>query len=196
GNYIALDMGTWGWSFPQIRSKIMRLWGTGIRNDSRKITGFARDISLISDQEYAGLTMPRAIARFPVDLEDKNLEYSGFYEDGWVAESGYVVLNQLEDGCPLIIRLSVPRLHGSPTAHWAAVSVDGREAARQITVGGDVFFKLESLKVGRHKIELRFDRAANLPAPDNRPISAQIKYIGFQAREAASESARAAGVGR
>ena len=56
---------------------MMNLSGRDIPSDSRRIVGFARDISPISDEEYLAMKAPKAIERFRGDLKNKNLEYRG-----------------------------------------------------------------------------------------------------------------------
>src|SRR6266850_3817271 len=180
GQYIALDMGTWGFFFPQTRSRIMSLWGTRVLNDRRRIVGFARDISLISNEEYEALIPPHAIQWFPGDLKNKNLEYSGIYEDGWVAESSYFVLTKPQSASSLVVSLSIPILQGLRASSWATLELDGKEVGKESTASGVVSFKVPVQGSGKHRIELRFDRADTLPAPDTRPVSAQIQYIGFR----------------
>lgn len=180
GQYAALDMGTWGWSFPERRSWIMKLYGNNFRFDSRKITGFARDISLISEEDYTALNAPVAIQLFPGDLGNKDLEYSGIYEDGWVAESSYAILRQPQDQATLVVSLNVPLLHNRRPSAWAALWLDGKEISRASTASGTISFKIPVQGIGRRRVELRFDRADNLPDPDGRPVSARILYLGFQ----------------
>jgi hypothetical protein len=177
--YVALDMGTWGWSFPQKRSKVMSLFGTDVMADPRKITGFARDISLISDEEYSRMKAPQAIRRFPDDLADKMLEYSGIYEDGWIAESSYAVLSHSGAGSSLVVRLLVPAIGGHGTASSLTVLVDGHEVERRALEAGLVDVRVPVSGTGKPRVELRFDRAECLPSPDGRPVSAQIRYLGF-----------------
>jgi hypothetical protein len=180
GEYVALDMGSWGWTFPDRRSRIMRLYGNDLMSDTRKIVGFARDISLVSVAEYASLNAPTAIQSFPNDLGNKNLEYCGIYEDGWIAESSYAVLSRPERSPSLVVSLWIPVLKGRPASNWAALLLDGSEVGRQSTSSGSVSFRIGVQAPGRHRVELRFDRAENLPQPDNRPVSAQVRYMGFQ----------------
>lgn len=180
GDYVALDMGSWGWNFPEHRSKIMSLYGNQILGDQRKIVGFARDISLVSAAEYASLNAPASLQSFPDDLGNKNLEYCGIYEDGWIAESSYAVLSRPEGTPSLVVSLRIPILKGRLASNWAALLLDGSEVGRQSTSSGSVTFRIPVEPPGRHRIELRFDRAESLPAPDNRPVSAQVRYMGFQ----------------
>jgi hypothetical protein len=183
GEYVALDMGTWGWRFPEHRSMIMSLYGNQILSDQRKIVGFARDISLVSAVEYASLNAPTEIQAFPRDLGNKNLEYCGIYEDGWIAESSYAVLSRPEGSPSLVVSLRIPALKGRPASNWAALLLDGAEVGRQSTSAGSVVFRIAVQAPGRHRVELRFDRAENFPEPDNRPVSAQVRYMGFQPGE-------------
>ncbi len=180
GDYVALDMGSWGWEFPNHRSKIMSLYGNDILDDARHVVGFARDVSLVSDTEYTSLSAPTALQWFPKDLGDKNLEYCGIYEDGWIGESSYAFLRRPEGSSSLVVSLSIPAIKGRRASDWAALLLDGKEVGRQATSAGSVTFKIPVEAPGRHRIELRFDRAENLQEPDNRPVSAQVRYMGFQ----------------
>jgi hypothetical protein len=188
--YIGLDMGSWGWTFPSRRSRILSLYGTDIREDMRKIVGFVRDISVISETDYLALEAPASIHSFPRDLGDKNLEYCGIYEDGWVGESSYVMLNQPVDSHELSVSLTVPILKGRLASSAVVLTLDGREIARSPINSGLVSFSAPVQGSGRRRIELRFDRADNLGAPDYRPVSAQITYVGFRPKTpgAAAES--------
>jgi hypothetical protein len=180
GQYVALDFGTWGQTFAPRRSAILRLWGRDVPSDSRRIVGFTRDISLISEQDYAALDAPHSIQWFPRDLTNKNLEYSGIYEDGWVAESSYVVLKAPQEFSTLAVSVSVPELRGRRAASWVALLVDGQEVGRQPASSATIGFRIPVRGSGKRRIELRFDRADSLPAPDGRPISALIRYVRFQ----------------
>jgi hypothetical protein len=180
GNYVALDMGTWGQQFPDRRSYLMNLWGKSFRYDSRKIVGFARDISLISDEEYQSLNPPRSIERFPADLGNKNLEYCGIYEDGWVAEDSYTVLLEPPGSSVLNVSAMVPALPGKPAASRITIALDGRDVKTQPVRPGPVSVDIPLQGEGKHRIDIRFDRAAGLPSPDNRPVSALLQHVGFR----------------
>ena len=188
GEYIGVDMGTWGSFFPQHRSKIMSLYGKDILTDVRRIVGFARDISVISEEEYSALQPPRSLRTFPSDLKNKDLEYSGIYEDGWVAESSEVVLEQPATPSSLVVSVRVPLLHGQPAASFARVLLDGQEVGAKPTTGGTVGFRFAPRGSGRRRIELVFDRAVGLPEPDGRPVSAQVQYVGFEADSSSPEN--------
>ena len=183
GNYIGLDMGAPGIQFPDRRTGIMQLFGTDIPLDPRRISGFVRGISAIGEADYARMHPPQKLEHFPEDLENSDLEYSGIYEDGWVAEDSYMVLSKSDTADAITIRLSVPTLQGKASASVLVVQADGQEIGREALTGGDVEFcmpvRSPAPAAGRHRIELRFDRAANLPAPDFRPVSARIRSIGF-----------------
>jgi hypothetical protein len=180
GDYVALDMGGWGSTFRDRRSFIMSLWGRQYVADNRRIVGFCRDISLISEDQYLAMQAPRAIQSFPGDLKNKNLEYSGIYEDGWVAESSEMVLQQDDGNSHLVLSVLVPSFPGRRVASWTALLVDGREVERKPVDSSAVGFDVLVPGQGRRRISLRFDQAVSLPSPDSRPVSAQLRYVGFQ----------------
>jgi hypothetical protein len=180
GDYVALDMGSWGNTFPDHRSFIMSLWGRQYVADNRRIVGFCRDISLISEDQYLAMQAPHAIQSFPEDLKNKNLEYSGIYEDGWVAELSEMVLRQDDGDSHLVVSVLVPAFPGRRVASWAALLVDGREVERKQVDSSAVGFDVLVPGQGRRRIALRFDQAVSLPSPDSRPVSAQLRYVGFQ----------------
>jgi hypothetical protein len=180
GDYVAVDMGSWGRTFPDRRSFIMGLWGRGNLTDNRRIVGFCRDISLISDDQYLAIQAPEAIQKFPGDLKNKDLEYSGIYEDGWVAESSEVVLQQSDGASYLVVSLLIPTLDGRRAASWVTLLVDGLEVGRQPVGSSGVGFNVKVTGKGRRRIGLRFNDAVSLPNPDTRPVSARLRYVGFQ----------------
>ncbi|HLG97411.1 MAG TPA: hypothetical protein VKX49_13950 [Bryobacteraceae bacterium] len=181
GGYLMLDMGDWGIQFPDRRSGIMKAYGTDIRLDDRRIVGFGRDISVISGEEYAALRPPSAVRRFPQDLANKDLEYSGIYEDGWVAESSYLNLHNSGDCDELSVSLMVPSIRGTQPAEMLILKINGQEVTRkQLKLGENRLTAKVELVAGKMRIELAFDRAMALPAPDNRPVSALIHEVALQ----------------
>ena len=179
GSYFLLDMGTPGFRFASQRTGLMALYGTDTSLDARVITGFGRDVSVLSEEEYEDLAAPDHVGSFPADLMNRGLEYSGVYEDGWVAESSYLMLGQRKERSPLLVRVMVPVIEGKPASSQLVVLMDGAEVARRSLLPGNSQFTIPGPGVGRHRVELVFDKAAALPAPDSRPASALIGFVGF-----------------
>jgi hypothetical protein len=173
-DYLLLDLGTQPVMFPNVRHRLMRLYGRDVRLDPRKLIGFARDISLISDREYTALAAPSKLTRFPADLFNPELEYSGIYEDGWLSENAYAVLTQQSGD-------TVVRFAGAiPYDAAAEVLIDGRVALKRALQAGnfDVCAAVEPA-AGRRRVSLRFDRAQRLAAPDTRLATARLSFLGF-----------------
>jgi hypothetical protein len=181
GSYVLVNMGTPGFQFPNPRSGIMKLFGRDILLDVRRLTGFGRDLSAVSDQEYEAIAPPERVQRFPSGLADKSLEYSGIYEDGWVAESSYMVLGQRTDRSRLVVRLMNPVLNGVPASSHLTLWLDGAEVGHKDLAGGDTEVKVPSVGIGKHRIRLIFDKAVSLPGQDGRPVSALLRSVGFGA---------------
>ena len=174
--------------FPTAKTGLMRLFNLDIPYDQRRIVAFARDISLVSDEEYNSLNPPHLLQRFPKDLNNNDLEYSGIYEDGWVAESSYAVLKPLDRESLLLISLSIPTLGNRLASSIVSLLLDGVEVGRRSTTSGSATFEIPVHTGGKHRIELNFDRATPLPPPDDRPVSGQIRYMGFRSPSGSGSS--------
>jgi hypothetical protein len=193
GSYFLLDMGKSGFQFTTNRTGLMALYGKDIPLDLRHIVGFGRDISALSEQDYEDLAAPHDVRSFPADLLNKGLEYSGIYEDGWIAESTYLVLRQDVERSPLVVRLMVPILGGKPASSHMILLMDDFEVVRKSISSGESEFTIPAAGIGKHRIKMVFDKATSLPAPDGRPVSAIIRFIGFpgslaEVRKAGSKS--------
>jgi hypothetical protein len=171
----------------------MRLFGWGFSMDYRQLTGFARDFSLVSERQYASIQAPPAVQSFPRDFQDRQLEYSGAYEDGWLSDWSWLALAQPWNASALVIKGTVPKVNDANFTTEMTVLLDGREVARR-TVGVDYFeHRLpvpelppdgKPFAPGRRKVELKFSRVQQLPMPDGRPVSFHVGFVGFETEPA------------
>lgn len=181
-SYLYIDLGEEGTYFPTQRSGLMQLYGTDVRLDSRVIVAFGRNISAISEEEYAALHPPAVLARFPEDLMQRDLEYSGVYEDGWISEAAFVRLVQPDGRPSLHVAGMVPAIADPEFTTDLRVLVDGEEVTRAALKPGRFDLRTNvPLNPGAHRVELRFSNTQTLPAPDNRPTAAQLYHVGFEA---------------
>lgn len=183
-SFLALDMGMDGLPFPEERSGLMRLYGSAIAVDPRRLVAFARDISLLSEHDYARLSPPSSLRSFPRDLAHPDLEYFGIYEDGWTSEQASFTLTQPSNTSSLLLRASVPNI----TANFQTqltVLLDGIPIARRTLSPGPVDLRvplspgLRSPAPARRRVDLRFAAPQRLPAPDRRPAAALLSFLGF-----------------
>jgi hypothetical protein len=159
----------------------MGLFGADIPLDRRFLTGFARDISLVSQAELDQLSPPSLLERFPADLTNRALEYSGIYEDGWISEASYFGLAQPDAASTVVVRGVVPEIDNPAFATELQILVDGQEVARRLLRPGP--FEVKAVPpsgMGRRRVELHFSDVQNLQGEDGRPVAAQINAIGFQ----------------
>jgi hypothetical protein len=179
--FIELDMGRDGTEFPDRRSGLMKLYGNELRFDDRRIVGFIRDISVVSDEDYHSLRAPRMLADFPDGLEDPNLEFSGIYEDGWMADRAVLWLSAPDHGqCNLTLRALVPSEALSKTLS-VRVTLDGRTVALERPLaGGDLIIQVLANGDGRrHEIGIEAGPVFHLPGVGGRPASIRLRSIGF-----------------
>ena len=180
--FLAIDMGVEGKRFSDKRTGLMRLYGLNVPRDQRRLVGFARDISLISEAEYTALNPPTHLQTFPADLAQPDLEYSGTYEDGWLSEAAFFNLKQPNLNLPLQLEGVVPEIKDPFFSTTLVISVDNKEIARQLLKPGEfkLSLPLSSSAEVKRRIDLRFSKFQSLPGGDDRPVAAQLKFIGFK----------------
>jgi hypothetical protein len=188
--YYLIDMHELGRQFPTIRTGMMNLFGTDVPLDRRIVTGFARDISLISDEAFQAATPPSELSHFGTaldnDFRNPRLEYSGFYEDGWASEAAYVRLLQPAGATMLHIRGTVPPLGDNAFTTDMTVYVEGKAAGTYpLRIGGfDVKVPVDPAPATpgeRREVRLGFSRHQKLPGADGRPVACLISRLGFDA---------------
>lgn len=180
--YFMLDMNVNGSLFPFLRTGLMNLYGRHIPLDGRLLVGFVRDISAVSDQDYQNLQRPSLLRDLRSDLANRNLEYSGAYEDGWISEASEYTLSEKDDQTVLVVNGLVP-LIGNPDFHAnLRVFADNREVGRADLGIGAFSFQFPMKHLGRRvRLTLLFDRFQRLPNGDGRPVAAQLYSVGFLA---------------
>ena len=179
--FVEVDMGRDGVAFPDRRTGLMRLFGTAYRLDYRKIVGFIRDISVLSDATYRSIRAPRALSDFPKGLEDPNLEFSGIYEDGWIADRAALWLSSPKQRrCMLVLRALVP-VEATRKALHIYLTLDGRRIAAVDPRPGNLVIAVNLKGDGqRHEIGVTADPFFHLPGRDGRPASIRLQYVGFK----------------
>jgi hypothetical protein len=177
--YVALDFGTDGSRYPDPRRGLMLLLGRDLPLDPRVMVGLARNISLISENDYARLTPPTKIERLPQDLSAPALEYSGLYEDGWVAEDAVVVLGR-PNGARVVRVKGTLLPTSSGSGMTVTVLIDGVPAVSERRNPGPLTIDVPVPSGGRDRIAigLKFSDVRPLSDRDRRPASARIDYLG------------------
>jgi hypothetical protein len=179
--FFELDMGRDGQMFPSRRSGLMALFGTEQNFDYRKLAGFIRDISLVSDDRYRAIHAPEAISHFPEDLQNANLEFSGLYEDGWIADRAKVWLSaSKQPHCIFSIRALVPQETAGPKVSLR-LAIDGRAVAIRQLQPGEVVIEVPAIGDGRrHEIDVAVTKLFHLPNGDGRPASMLLHFLGYE----------------
>lgn len=107
--YITLDFADQARPIAKHKTGLMQLWGGKFNLDDRRLVGFTRDISIITEEEYQKLERPSKISQFPQDLSRyPGLEYSGLFEDGWVGPESFFKLAGSHPGQVVTFRGYVP----------------------------------------------------------------------------------------
>jgi hypothetical protein len=177
-----VDLGVDGSKFDKRFTGLMRLYGSDIEIDPRRLVAFGRDISLVSDATYKTWNAPGWIVDVPAALHDPHLGYSGLYEDGgWSSQDAELTMQSTSATRRVRIEGMVPQIGtASGFTTVASLSVDGKPlTAAKLGIGP---FSLESavaLAPGKHAIRLHFSQTQRFPAPDDRLVAARIDAAGF-----------------
>lgn len=159
----------------------MELYGRDVPIDQRRLVGFGRDISLVSEEEYLTLAPPSQLLSFPADLTNPDLEYSGLYEDGWVSEAAFFRLTQPAAPSQIVVRGMIPQITDPAFSCEVHVFVDEHEVPRKTLGLGDFEIRAPvSSNMSTRRIDLHFSRFQQLPSPDNRPVTALLQFVGFE----------------
>ena len=180
--YITLDFGEVPRPIEKDKTGLMRLWGVKFNLDDRRLVGFMRDASVITEEQYLALPRPNKIGDFPGDLARyPGLEYSGLFEDGWVAEDAFFKLGSSHAGQILTFKGFIP-----DTEKFRKQGVD-------ITVSiNDKPTEIVNIKAGEFtltrlikeatqitSISLHFSDAQVYGTEDPRPVSAFVHEISI-----------------
>lgn len=182
-SYVAIDLGRPPIALGLPAKRLHGIYRRELSLDTRLALGYCRDISLVSESEYADRVLPREIARFPEDLlTGKFTEYSGIYEDGWIAQEAFVKLGPVKAGDRLVIK----GVHARPASAEQgrirlSLLLDDKVAQVRELDYGDFELQAGLDQTGTElKVGLRADRITILPDPDNRPVSILLHSIRLQ----------------
>lgn len=179
--YLMLDFDQDLVRLEQASTGLMRLAGENVQLDRRSLVGWVRNVSLVSEEEYAALEAPSSLEKLPGDLLQAGLEYSGITEDGWVSDQSFFCLRQTSSHGAVVLRGHIPQAQSTPPFQTElTVRLDGEVVGRADLGVGDFEQRFTVPRAdARRRIELTFSRTQRLPAPDRRPVGARISSIGF-----------------
>ncbi|MGD0198495.1 MAG: hypothetical protein ABSC56_11410 [Solirubrobacteraceae bacterium] len=176
--YILLDLVRTPAHIPAARSGVQGLWDGRIPIDYRELDGWLRNVSLVSAQQYRALRPPTAIATFPAGLANPSLQYSGIYEDGWIGPDAYAVLAGGQ-ATHLKITGEVPAGAGGTLN----ISVNGHTVYSAAAGSGALAVDVPlPATTNDRTISLHFSKMIHLAAPDGRPASALLTFLGLTSR--------------
>ena len=152
----------------------MRLYGQRYNLDDRKLVGFTRDVSVITDEEYRHLHRPTRISKLPDDLyEETGLEYSGIFEDGWLADHSYICLAGTKKGDIFTFRGEIPNLTDFKQGITLVLTINGQDTEPIVLHPGP--FTINRFILGDSditRVDIAFSKAQVYGANDSRRVSA------------------------
>jgi hypothetical protein len=182
-SYVGVDFGEEPQMILKQKTGLMRLYGLKFNLDDRRLVGFTRDISVVTEEQYRNLKRPTRITRLPDDLyENPGLEYSGIFEDGWLGDQAYICLGAAKKGDVVTFKGKVPdtaafRLHGLTMV----MTINGRESGPILLQPGEfTVHRFVPVDTDITRIELKFSGSETYGAFDTRHLSALIGEFSVQ----------------
>ncbi len=181
--YITLDFGQIPYPINKPKTGLMRLYGAGYKLDDRRLIGFTRDISVLTDAQYQALPRPTKINDFPDDLTRyPGLEYSGLYEDGWIADDSFFKLGASHPGQVLYFKgyiPDVPRYRAKGIDLTISINAKPTEVVH-LTPGDFILTRLIKDPAAITSISMHFsDSEVFENSVDRRPVSAYVREISI-----------------
>jgi hypothetical protein len=173
GNFLILDLGR----IPAPPQEA----GNPATRDPRQISMYVRDVSLLAEEEYAAWVPPECVRTFPVDLGQKNLEFSGCLEEGSVSSKCWFRLSQPQAHLPLQIRGRL-RVNSSKIVDPQTLIVkwNGVEVGRTSITSSEFALNYPLTPgAGPGKVELEFANANSSPQSTLK-LCAQLTFVGFE----------------
>lgn len=150
--------------------------------DARQISLYLRDVSLLSEEEYAALVPPECLRAFPADLAQKHVEFSGCGEEGSVGKHSWFRLSQPQTSAPLVVRGRLASEDsGTPIQNELQLKWNGVQIWRQAIGSREFEVRVPPPPGGKAgKLELEFSEAYSRPPSVTRLVSAQLTFVGFE----------------
>lgn len=145
--------------------------------DSRRITGFLRDISVVSaDPKEKADRLPELSAQWNFGAFESSFEYSGMFEDGWMSD--HVILRPRRDlrGRKITFGMDVP---GELAAQHALldVAIDGKAVRQQLLSAGRISVQIDLPPGIDQIISLSSPNPLVLPGGDGRSTIGLLRSI-------------------
>jgi hypothetical protein len=179
--YVLLDLGADAKNIRSPRTGLMALYGNDVDIDYRRVVAFLRNIRLKSEDASFSGAAPSKVERFPADLANHNLEFSGIYEDGWVGDRGFLRLHSDTAGSA-VIRGTFPAGIGMDEVELTLKVGDSAPVRKMLAPG---YFVISApAPKGSSRIAFEFSKIGRLPVGDNRPAVALISSVAIENAEA------------
>lgn len=180
--YITLDFSDKAQPIHKYKTGLMRLWGEKFNLDDRRLVGFTRDISIITEEQYRALQRPSRIGDFPADLSRyPGLEYSGLFEDGWVGPEAFFKLAASHPGQVLYFKGYVPDVPDYRTKGLdLTISINGKPTeVVNLRAGEFTLTRLIREPADITTVQLHFSGSQPYGEKDTRYLSAFVRELSI-----------------
>lgn len=180
---LGIDFGYDGSYFENKKQFGYKLFNNQILQDPRKISLFARNISLLNKEKVENIyfNAPNYIKSFPQDLKNENLVYSGIFEDGWVTDEFYVNFVK-KDASNITIKGLIPNFGDKNFNTKIEILVNNdSKAIKEVGIGEfEITIPVEELDSEKYNIHIKSSNLQTISNLDPRRVSFLIKEVSLK----------------
>lgn len=176
-SYILVDFGVDPIQFANSAPWIYRLLAIPYQPDTRRISGFLRDISVVSNNSRGSHNkFDQLKGQWSFDAFESSFEFSGVFEDGWMSDHLVLRPKNYLQGSKFKIAMDIPielaNQHG-----LLSIEIDGKPVRQQALSAGRVDVRIDLSEGSDQTISLKFDKPFVLPGGDGRTVGGLIRSI-------------------
>lgn len=176
-SYILVDFGSEPSQFKKSAPWAYRLFDTPYLPDTRRLSGFLRDISVVSaNPKDSHNKFAQLNGQWSFEAFESSFEYSGMFEDGWVSD--HLILRPKHDlqGRKFNIAMDIP-IELAQQHAILSIKVDGKPVRQQLLSAGRVNIQIDLSASVDQTIGLTVDKPLVLPGGDGRSVIGLLRSI-------------------
>lgn len=175
--YILVDFGSEPSQFKKSAPRVYRLFDIPYQPDTRRLSGFLRDISVVStNPKDSHNNLEQLNGQWNFEAFESTFEYSGMFEDGWISD--HLILQPKHDlqGRRFNIALDIP-IELAQQHALLSIEVDGKPIRQQSLSAGRVSIQIDLSANIDQSISLTVDKPLILPGGDGRSVIGLLRSI-------------------
>lgn len=176
-SYVLVDFGSEPSHFKKSAPWAYRLFDIPYLPDTRRLSGFLRDISVVSaNPKDSHNKLAQLNGQWNFDAFESAFEYSGMFEDGWMSDHVILRPKSVLQRHKINIAMDIP-IELAQQQAILFIKVDGKQVRQQSLSAGRVNIQIDLSASANQTISLTVDKPLLLPGGDGRSVIGLLRSI-------------------